>query len=120
MMKFTVQDSGGVPPNIYTNAIFDGIDVVPANVEKGYKPGFRFKFKITEGPHAGAIASRIPGGERPTTRNGLGRFLAELTGVALADGVNYDIEPLIGQKFTIVVKQSDGGGTRVDTVIPIK
>ena len=117
MFKFKVSDTGGVPIGIYNDAIFDGIEPVPANIEKGYKPGFRFKFKVTEGPHAGAVASRVVGGVNPTTRNALGKLLSEVTGVPLADGVDYDIEPCIGKKFTIVVKQSDGGGTRVDTVM---
>ena len=118
--EWVVQDSGGVPVGIYSAAIFDGIEQVPANVEKGYKPGFRFKFRITEGKFTGAIASRIPGGQSPTTRNGLGKFLAEMTGQPLADGVRYDIKPLIGKPYTIVVKATDSGGTRVDTVMPVK
>jgi hypothetical protein len=119
MFKFTVKDSGGVPAGIYKNAIFEGIEPVPANLEKDYKPAYKFTFKIVEGPHAGALATRVPGGERPTTRNGLGKFLSEMTGQPLANGVDYDVEPLIGKPFTLVVKQSDGGGTRVDTVMRV-
>ncbi len=112
-----VKDRQGVPVGIYQNAIFEGVEAVPANLEKGFKPGWRFKFKIMEGPHAGAIATRIPGGESPTTRNGLGKFLAEMTGIPCTNGVDYDVEPLIGKPFTVVVKQTDSGGTRVDTVM---
>ena len=120
MMKFTVQESGqGVPVGLY-QAVFEGIEDVPENVEKGYKSGFKFKFKVLDKEHEGAIASRILGGTRPTTKNGLGKFLAEMTGVPLANGVDYDVEPCLGKPFTIVVKAGESGGTRVDTVIPKK
>lgn len=110
----------GVPVGIYSNAILEKIEPVPANVEKGYKPGFRFDFKITEGEHAGSVASRIPNGEQPTDKNALGRFLSEITGIALAEDVDFSegAREAIGKKFTIVVKQGQGGGTRVETVMP--
>lgn len=124
MTKFVAQEGGqGVPVGIYQNAIFDGIEVVPANIEKGYKPGYRFKFKVAEGPHAGAIASRVVGGDAPKRVNGrwnnLAKILSEMTGQPLALGVDYDIEPLVGKAFTVVVKQGEGGGTRVDAVMRV-
>ena len=121
----SVTESGNgqsVPPGIYQGAIFTGAEPVPANVEKGYKPGFRFSFRIAEGPHAGAIASRIPGGEKPTTKNGLGKFLSEMTSIPLTAGATFDeaFQAAIGKPYTIVVKQGPGGGTRVETAMPMK
>lgn len=114
-----VKESGNgqsVPPGIYQGAIFKGVEPVPANVEKGFKAAFRFSFKTADG----GDASRIPGGEYPTTKNGLGKFLNELTGIPLTAGANYDevVPKLIGKPFTIVVKQGPGGGSRVETVVP--
>lgn len=119
-----VKESGqGVPPGIYTG-ILEGVEPVPASQKDGMelKAAFKFTFKVTEGEHAGSPTSRIPSGESPTTKNGLGRFLGELTGVAPTAGVDYDAEigKCYGQKYTLVVKEGPKGGTRVDTVMRIK
>jgi hypothetical protein len=115
-----VQKGGSsVPPGIY-KAEFLGIDAVPENVEKGFKAGFCFKFKVLEGPQSGETAQRIMAGPKPTLRNGLGKFLSEMTGIAVAEGVDYETDPLIGKPFTIVVKAGEQSGTRVDTVMAIK
>lgn len=122
-----VRESGqGVPPGIY-KAEFATVDPVPENKKLGYNPAFKFSFKVVEDSsgaktHAGASATRVPSGASPTTKNGLGKFLAELTGVPLAPGVDYDAEisKCFGKHYTIVVKQGEKGGTRVDTVMPLK
>lgn len=125
-MKFASAQEGGqgVPPGIY-KAVFEGVTPQPENVEKGYKAGHRFGFKVAEGPHLGATPSRVLGGDRPKRTNGrwnnLGVFLSELTGVPLTAGVEYDVEPCIGKTYTIVVKQgAEGGGTRVEAVMPVQ
>ena len=124
-----VTDSGqGVPAGIYTGT-FEKVEPAPAKVHEGkeLKPGFSFKFLVTEDPshngqYVGSTTGRIPSGEKPTLKNGLGKFLSELTGLALAPGVDYDAE--IGrcfkQKYTLVVKEGPNGGTRVEMVIPLK
>jgi hypothetical protein len=119
-----VKESGqGVPPGIYTGTL-EKVEPVPASVKDGVelKPAFMFSFKVLDGEHAGSMTSRIPSGERPTTKNGLGKFLSELTGIPLAPGVRYDdeISKCHGQKYTLVVKTTKTGATRVDTVMPIK
>lgn len=117
-----VKESGvSVPPGIYA-AVFESVEPQPANVERGYGPGFKFTFKIVGGALDGAPVTRIASGEQPTTKNALGRFLAELTEVALAPGVDYDslIDACYGKTYNVVVKPGKESGTRVDTVMPAK
>lgn len=124
MMFGKVQEGGkGVPPGIY-KASFTSVEPTPAKVVNGKElpAAFKFSFTVLEGEYAKAIASRIPSGDVPKTTNGLGKFLAELTGITLAPGVDYDeaIKPCYDKPYTIVVKATENGGTRVDTVMSIK
>lgn len=111
--------SKGVPPNIYRGELL-GVEPVPENKEKGYKPGYMFKFKILEGEHAGSTTTRICGGTVPKVGTMLGKFLSEITGLPLVLGTDFDaaFQQSIGKPYTVVVKQTDSGGTRVDTVMP--
>lgn len=119
-----VQEAGakGVPANIYKAELM-GAEPVPENKERGYGAGWMFRFKVLdEGPYAGAVATRICGGKAPKVGTHLGRFLSEITGIPLVAGADMDAAFLaaIGKPYTIVVKATESGGTRVDTVMPIK
>ena len=116
MPLFTVS-SGGVPAGSYTGT-FAGIEVQPENKEKGYGPGTRWKFTIDAGPCAGQTASRVTG-STPSPKNGAGKILAGLIGRALKEGEQIDPEQFVGKRFMIVVAAGQGGGTRVEAVVPM-
>lgn len=109
--------ASGVPAGNY-RATFDGVEIQPANAEKGYAEGIRFKWKLLEGPHAGAIASRVTGSS-PTATNACGKLIAALLGRPLALGEAIDLQSYVGKTYLIIVEQSQGGGTRVASAIPV-
>lgn len=109
--------AAGVPAGNY-KAAFNGVEIQPASPEKGYAEGIRFKWKLLEGPHAGAIASRVTGAS-PTATNACGKMLAALLGRPLALGENIDLQTYVGKTYLIIVEQSQGGGTRVASAIPV-
>jgi hypothetical protein len=113
MAIFTVS-SGGVPIGNYT-ATFAGIEAQPANKEKGYAAGLRWKFTIDAGPHAGQTASRITG-TTPSPKNGCGKMLSGLIGRALKEGEQIEPDTYIGKRYLLVVAAGQGGGTRVEAV----
>jgi hypothetical protein len=113
---FTVT-SGGVPAGNYTGS-FVGVEPAPPNTEKGYGPGVRWKFRIDAGPHSGQTTSRITGPE-PSPLNACGKMLAGLAGRPIQPGDQIDPEQYLHKRYMIVVAASQGGGTRVDTIIPV-
>jgi hypothetical protein len=108
--------SGGVPIGNYT-ATFIGIKEQAAN-EKGYGPGVRWEFKITAGPQAGQVVSRITG-PSPTPKNGAGKMLAGILGRALKEGEEVDLQTYIGRPYMVVVAAGQQGGTRVEAIVPM-
>ncbi len=106
--------SPGLPVGTY-NAEFVGTEDQPANVDAGFGPGVRWKFKVLTGPQTGKICSRITG-TMPTPKNACGRILAGLLGRALVDGEDIDLGRFVGVKVLAVVGQGQGG-TRVETVV---
>lgn len=116
MPVFTVS-SGGVPIGNYT-ATFQGIEAQPENKEKGYPPGLRWKFTVAAGPQAGQTASRVTGAT-PSPKNSCGKMLSGLIGRALKEGEQIDPDQYIGRKFMIVVAAGQGGGTRVEAIVPM-
>jgi hypothetical protein len=60
--------SGSVPPGTYT-AVFAGVEEQPADAQRGYGAGLRWKWTIeTPSQYTGQTVSRITG-PSPTTRN---------------------------------------------------
>jgi hypothetical protein len=116
MSVFTVS-SGGVSVGNYTGK-FAGVEIQPENTEKGYGPGVRWKFTIDAGPCAGQTASRITGGTA-SPKNGCGKMLSGLIGRAVKEGEQIDVGTFIGKRYMIVVAVSQGGGTRVETIVPM-
>jgi hypothetical protein len=116
-MAFFTVSSGGIPVGNYTGT-FAGVEPTPANPEKGYGVGVRFKFTIDAGPHAGQPASRVTG-PTPSPKNGCGKMLSGLTGRALKEGEQIDPDQYVGKRYMIVVAAGQGGGTRVEAVIPV-
>ena len=115
-MTLLTVSSGGVPVDNYT-ATFAGVEAQPANPEKGYAPGLRWKFTVEQGPFQGQTASRVTGAS-PSPKNGCGKILAGLLGRALKEGERIDITQYVGKRYLIVVAPAQGGGTRVEAVVP--
>jgi hypothetical protein len=109
--------SGGLPVGNYT-ALFAGIEPQPENKEKGYAAGLRWKFTVDAGPCKDQTASRITG-TAPTTKNSCGKMLAGLLGRAVAEKEQIDPDIFVGKKYMIVVAAAQGGGTRVEAIVPI-
>lgn len=116
MAVFTVS-SGAVPPGTYTGT-FAGVENVPANPEKGFGPGVRFKFTIVAGLFEGQTTCRVTG-TSATQKNSCGRILSGLLGRALRDGELIEVDSFIGRKYMLVVAPGPGSGTRVDAIVPI-
>jgi hypothetical protein len=109
--------AGGIAPGTYV-ATFAGIDPQPADPARGYGPGIRWKFTISEGPLAGQTASRITP-PSPTLRNACGKMLAGLIGRPLADRESADPSMYLGKRYTVTVAAGQAGGSRIEYVSPI-
>ncbi len=109
--------SGGVPVGNY-QATFAGVEPTPANAEKGYGAGLRWKWTITSGPQSSQTASRITS-PSPTPKNSCGKMLSGLLGRALAEGEQIDPDLFVGKPFMVVVAAGQGGGTRVEAIVPM-
>jgi hypothetical protein len=116
MPLFTVS-SGGVPAGSYTGT-FAGVEPQPENKERGYPAGLRWIFKVDSGPQAGQTASRITG-STPSPKNSCGKLLSGLIGRALKEGEQLDPDQWIGKRYMLVVAASQGGGTRVEAIVPM-
>ena len=116
-MALLTVSSGGVPVGNYTGT-FAGVEAQPANPEKGYGPGLRWRFAIDAGPQAGQVAGRVTG-TTPTPKNGCGKMLSGLLGRALKEGEQIDPDQYVGKRYMIVVETGQGGGTRVAAVVPM-
>jgi hypothetical protein len=110
--------SGGVPVGNYT-ATFAGTEVQPANKEKSYPPGIRWKFTIDAGPCAGQTASRITGSV-PSPKNNCGKVLSGLLGRPLREGEQIDPDQFLNKRYMVVVAATEGGATRVEGVMGIQ
>jgi hypothetical protein len=116
MALFTVS-SGGVPAGSYTGT-FAGIETQPENKERGYPAGLRWKFTVDTGAYAGQTASRITG-STPSPKNSCGKMLSGLIGRALKEGEQIDPDDRIGKRYMLVVAAGQGGGTRVEAIVPV-
>jgi hypothetical protein len=116
-MALLTVSAGSVPVGSYTGK-FAGIEEVPANPEKKYGTGLRWKFVIDAGPHDGQVVSRITG-TTPSVKNSCGKLLSGLLGRALKEGEQIDPDVFLGKRFMLVVAAGQEGGTRVEAVIPM-
>jgi hypothetical protein len=116
MPVFTVS-SGGLPAGNYTGT-FAGVEMTPADPAKGYGPGIRFKFTVDAGPLSGQSTSRVTG-TTPSPKNACGKMLTGLIGRALTEGEQVDPDQFVGKRYMIVVAAGQGGGTRVEAVVPM-
>jgi hypothetical protein len=116
-MNLMTVSSGGVPAGSYTGS-FAGIETQPEDKERGYAAGVRWKFTVNTGPYAGQSVSRITGAT-PSPKNSCGKILAGLVGRPLKEGEQIDVNTFVGKPYMLVVAAGQGGGTRVEAVVPM-
>jgi hypothetical protein len=116
-MAFLTVSSGGVPAGSYTGT-FAGIEPQPENKEKGYGAGIRWKFTVDAGPYVGQTTSRVTGAT-PSPKNACGKMLSGLVGRALKEGEQIDPDTFLGKKYMLVVGVAQGGGTRIEAIVPV-
>lgn len=112
-MEFIVS-SGGLPPGAYS-AQFVGAEPYTENQEK-YGPGVSLKFRVTAGEHAGEEASRICAAKL-TPKSSLGKFAVALKGSAIAAGESFNFASYVGSNGTILVEQTENGGSKITTFL---
>jgi hypothetical protein len=113
-MPFIIK-STDCPAGVY-KAQFKGVEEMS---HPEYGPGLRFDFEIADEPNKGRRACRITSHD-PTPRNAAGRMLCDLAGITPANGVSVDPADFVGRAYTIVVRESESGRTRVESVCPLK
>jgi hypothetical protein len=112
-MEFTV-GSGGLPPGAY-NAQFIGAEPYEENTAQ-YGPGVSLKWRVVGGEHANVEASRICAAKL-TPKSTLGKFAVALKGSAIAAGERFNFANYVGTQGTILVEQTDNGGSRISTFL---
>jgi hypothetical protein len=116
-MALLTVTTGSVPVGNYTGK-FTGTEEVPANPEKRYPAGLRWKFTIDAGPYEGQEVSRVTG-PGPSIKNSCGKLLAGVVGRPLRENEQIDPDAYLGKCYMIVVAPGQEGGTRVEAVIPM-
>ena len=111
-MKLTIGNSGP-PPGNYTAKLV----AVEESHHDQYGVGLRWGFCVTNGEHAGKTASRVTA-TTPTVGNNCGKVLTGLLGRCVKPDEEIDIDLLVGKTYLIVVAETEGGGTRVESIIP--
>jgi len=114
MSKFVVSAGGGVPTGSY-NATFAGLDPYTENAEK-FGEGCLLRFKITSGDQKDEEATRIVS-KKFSPKSNLYKFAKALVGRDLVAGESFDFADHIGAKGMVVVSETDGGSTRVETFL---
>lgn len=105
---------GGPPPGAY-RATFEG---VKRTEHPEFGPGFRFEFKVLDGPQAGAIAARTTSA-KPSPTNAAGRLISSITGATLTGGQKASLSGAVGKVYLVVVEAGTGGkGSKVANVVP--
>jgi hypothetical protein len=110
-MKFTMTDTTGVPAGGYA-AEFLGAEAF----ENEFGPGVRLKWKVLDGEHGGAEASRIVS-QKLSPKSNLYRFVKSLKGDDITAGEEVDLQSYAGTRGMIVVEETDSGATRVGSFL---
>jgi hypothetical protein len=105
---------GGGPPAGHYRCEFLGVKQA---THEEYGAGLRFEFRVLDGPHAGAVASRTTSA-RPTPGNAGGRLISQITGANLAGGQKVSLRDCVGRTFLVIAEPTKSGtGTRIGSVI---
>jgi hypothetical protein len=112
--EIEVSFGGGPPPGAY-RAEFLGARRTE-HIEFG--SGFRFEFRVLDGPQAGAIAARTTSA-KPSPGNAAGKFIGSIIGSPLAGGQKASLSGAVGKTFLIVCEATPSGkGSKVANVVP--
>ena len=111
--KITVDE--GVPVGTY-KAKFLRCEEAEGKPEFG--PAYRWVFEVTEGPEKGKTTGCLTG-TRFTAKTNAGKMLAQLQGKPLETGEPADLGLFVGQAYAVNVAETDGGSTKVDSVIKV-
>lgn len=103
----------GVPVGSYLARFADVEDI-----ETQYGEGLRWAFEVTKGKFKGKETSRITS-QDPTLRNACGKMLAAIIGSSLSDGQEVELDDFVDAEYHVNVEETDGGGTRVGSVISV-
>lgn len=108
----------GVPVGQY-NAIFNGAEPRAADDKLGYGPGMLWKFIVEGTAYDGQEVGRITG-DSPTGKNACGKFVKAIAGALPQVGVEIDINKFVGQRYSILVEETQSGSTRVATAVALQ
>ena len=111
-MKFTMSDTTGIPVGGYS-AEYVGAEEF---LSDDYGPGVRLKFKVLDGEHAAAEASRICS-QKLSPKSNLHKFVKSLKGSDIAAGEQVDLQSYAGTRGMIVLEETDSGATRVGSFL---
>ncbi|MBX3437234.1 MAG: hypothetical protein KF861_07080 [Planctomycetaceae bacterium] len=111
-MSFSITvGSGGVPVGVY-RARFVRVEHYQNDDRPDLPPGYKWIWIIVGGPHDGAEAVRITS-TKFGPKAALPKLLKMLYWRDLKPGEQIDPESLYGVEGTIVIEETEGGGTRV-------
>lgn len=100
---------GGVPEGTYLAKF-----VAMEPTTNSFGDGVKWHWEIVGGPQAGQRASCTTS-PQPSARNSCGRIVSGMLGKSLTTGDEYDLAPLVGQTFLVVVRKGATGGTYVES-----
>ena len=83
---------------------------------KEYGPGVKWTFEIHEGKYAGWEVSRITS-PNLTLKNAAGKIIRGLVGHILENGVDVNIDDCVDRLYSIVMDETQSGGTRVESLV---
>ncbi len=106
--------SRGIPVGSY-RAEFIGAEPYLENVEK-YGEGVLLKWRVTDGQHASEETSRICS-RKMSPKSALGKLAVALRGASIAAGESFSFASYYGTRGSVLVEQTESGGTRVSTFI---
>ena len=115
-MPFVVElKDGGLPVGVYA-AEFVRVEDFESEDRPDLPPAYKLVWRVLNGPHKGVEATRIVSRKTGPKAN-LPKFLKMLTGREVQAGEKIDLETLYGTRGSVVMEETEGGGTRVGTFL---
>ena len=103
--------SGGLPVGPYAAEFAEA-----EAFENDYGAAVRLTFVVLSGDHEGEPGTRIVS-QKLSPKSNLHKFVKALKGAAVEPGERIDLESFYGTRGTIVVEETDSGGTRVGSFL---
>lgn len=105
--------TGNVPEGNYT-ARYDGCE----EFEGKFGPSLSHKWTLVGGEYDGEQVSRAVG-TKPTMKNAAGDFLRAIVGRTPDRTERINFAKFVGEKYQVVVEQTESGSTRVKVAIRV-